>query len=82
MAKRMFTTQRPMLPQRHNLAAMRGHDVAGAPLRTANNGLGDTLLASVASAPADGALRALEVEARRRFEVTRQTGGALLVLAC
>jgi hypothetical protein len=43
-----------MLQQRHNLAALRGHDVAGAPLCIANDGYRDTVPASVASAPADG----------------------------
>jgi hypothetical protein len=49
-------TQRPIPQQRHNVAALRGHDIAGAPLCTANYGVCVTVPASVASAPADGRL--------------------------
>lgn len=71
MAKQLFTAQCPILQQRHNLAALRGHDVAEDPLRAANDGHRDAVRANVASAPA---VRAQEREAPRGFQVTRQTG--------
>jgi hypothetical protein len=54
MAKQIFTAQRPILQQKHKLAALRGHNAAEAPLHATNYGVRVTVPASVAPAPADG----------------------------